>query len=549
MEKFLISYTANGEKFTAKECKTPHFTLEVEHSGERTTVFLNAETPVTVDKFMIALDYAFKEDQRVFVNGYQSWTDSKEYFLDEEMTELSKFAERYVKNPLVKKIGLGKSGDYFICDYPRKKGVFYGFSYGYVRLGNTVDIFGSLSERCGFTIVRFDVEKSQVFIEKDLEGVTFSGRQTVADFAVVSGEYDEAFDKYFELMGVKCLQNETKCGYTTWYNYYGNVTQDIVFRDLEALSKLDEKVDIFQIDDGYQKAIGDWTETKEEKFPDGMKKIADEIHKNDMLAGLWLAPISATRNSSVYINHKDWLVHDEKGKPYCAGHNWGGFFALDIYNEEARAYIKNFFDVILNEWGFDMVKLDFLYAACVLPIHGKSRGEVMCDAMDFIRECVGEKMILGCGVPLMPTFGKVDFCRVGADVDLCWRHKKYRTREDVSTPNTVNCTIFRRHLNGRAFLNDPDVFLLRDNNLDMTFEQKELLAKINSVFGSLLFVSDNVSDYSDKQMQVFLNTIKKRDVKIISAEYVEKDIISVEYIADGEAQSFKFNSETGETIQ
>ncbi len=30
------------------------------------------------------------------------------------------------------------------------------------------------------------------------------------------------------------------------------------------------------------------------------------------------------------------------------------------------------------------------------------------------------KIILGCGVPLMPAFGKVDFCRIGADVDLEW---------------------------------------------------------------------------------------------------------------------------------
>ena len=67
-------------------------------------------------------------------------------------------------------------------------------------------------------------------------------------------------------MGVKCSQTEKKCGYTTWYNYYGSITEDIVIRDLEALSKLNEKVDIFQIDDGQQKAIGDWLETKQEKL-------------------------------------------------------------------------------------------------------------------------------------------------------------------------------------------------------------------------------------------------------------------------------------------
>ncbi len=545
MEKIIINYKSGNKSFCCEGGNSPHFTIETEEKNGRTTVVLDAKTPITVDKFQIVLPYSFSERQRIFVNGYQSWTDSREYFIDEKMDGLSRFAERYIHNPVVKKIGLGKSGDYFICDYPRENGVFYGFSYGYVRNGKDIDILGSLSERCGFTIIRFDVPRLRIFIEKDLAGVVFTGRNTVADFAVISGEYDEAFDKYFNMMNVRPIRNEQKCGYTTWYNYYGGVTEQIVLRDLEALSALDEKVDIFQIDDGYQKAIGDWLNTKEKKFPGGMKKIADSIHKKNMLAGIWLAPFSATRQSSVYKEHRDWLVSDEKGKPYVAGHNWGSFYAIDFYNKDAAQYIRNFFSVILNDWGFDMVKLDFLYAACVLPIHNKTRGEVMCDAMDFLRDCVGNKMILGCGVPLMPAFGKVDFCRVGADVALNWNRRKHTIREDVSTPNTVNCTIFRRHLDNRAFLNDPDVFLLRGNNINLSFEQRKLLAKINGIFGKLLFVSDNVNDYNGEQMRVFSDTIRKKDVKIISAEYVEKDIIEVNYLLNGAKHSLKFNSETG----
>lgn len=547
MEKILINYTVKGKTFTANELKSAHFSLEKQENGCRTTMYLNAEEPLTIQKFQIIYPYRFNQNSRVFVNGYQSWTDSREYFIDEEMKELSRFTEFYVKTPLVQKIGIGKSGDYFICKYPRRKGLFYGWSYGYVRTNNRIDLFGSLSERCGFTIIRFDAENQQVIIEKELEGVTFTGRTLIADYAMLTDEYDTAFDKYFDLMGVQCTQKEKKCGYTTWYNYYGSITEDIVVRDLEALSKLDEKVDIFQIDDGYQKAIGDWTETKKDKFPNGMKKIADEIHKKNMLAGLWLAPLAVTANSSVYKKHKDWLICDKKGKPYVAGPNWGPFYALDIYNKDAAAYIRHFFNVILNEWGYDMVKLDFLYAACVLPIHNKTRGQVMCDAMDLIRDCVGDKIILGCGVPLLPAFGKVDFCRIGADVDLEWTRRKHRIREDVSTPNTVNCTVFRRHLNGRAFLNDPDVFLLRDSNTKMSFAQRALLARINSYFGSLLFVSDNVEDYKDNQMKVFLDTIRKKDIKILNAEFSEKNIISVTCLADGREESFRFNSETGES--
>lgn len=54
------------------------------------------------------------------------------------------------------------------------------------------------------------------------------------------------------------IKTRLHSGYTTWYNYYGNVTEKIVKRDLQALLRLTEKLDIFQIDDGYQNAIGDW---------------------------------------------------------------------------------------------------------------------------------------------------------------------------------------------------------------------------------------------------------------------------------------------------
>ena len=170
-----------------------------------------------------------------------------------------------------------------------------------------------------------------------------------------------------------------------------------------------------------------------------------------MLAGLWLAPFAATPKSYIYNKHKDWFVKNKNGKIPFASHNWGGFYALDIYNNEVRQYLKEVFDTVLNVWGYDMVKLDFLYACCIIPFNGKSRGEIMCDAMDLIRELCGDKLILGCGVPLAPAFGKVDFCRIGADMALSWGKKPF-SREDVSTKHALLNTIFRRELDGLSLI-------------------------------------------------------------------------------------------------
>ncbi|MDE6384522.1 MAG: alpha-galactosidase [Eubacterium sp.] len=543
---FKLKYEAGGKQFTTESVDAEHFSLNVKNADNKLNVSINPKAEIKISEFTVKCPYHFKADDRIFVNGYQSWTDSYEYEPNGQMQELSKLTEFLVTKSPLKHIGFSKSGDNLFHEFPRKSGIFYGWSYAYVRNENKVELFGSLNEKCGYTIITCDTSKDCIFISKDLEGVTFNNETELLSFTFISDEYDKAFDLYFEQMGVKCRENKRRTGYTTWYNYYGNINEKVVLRDLNSISKLNTKIDCFQIDDGYQNAIGDWLDTDKKKFPSGMKSIADSIHKNDMLAGLWLAPFAGTISSKLYREHKDWFIKDKNGKPYKTGHNWGGFYSLDIYNPDVRAYLKHVFDVVLNDWGYDLVKLDFLYGACVLPMHNKSRGEIMCDAMDLLRECCGDKLILGCGVPLMPAFGKVDYCRIGSDISLGWKPRKHAIREEVSTTHAVCNTIFRRHLDGRAWMNDPDVFLLRDKNVKTDFEQRKLLAKINSTFGSLLFISDNIDEYNDSQLDVLNETFRNKNIKINRAEFVQKNTMEVEYSENGIDYKLKFNVQTGD---
>ena len=197
---------------------------------------------------------------------------------------------------------------------------------------------------------------------------------------------------------------------------------------------------------------------------------------------------------------------DETGQPVPGGGNWSGFYGLDIYNEGVRGYLKRVFDTVLNKWGYGLVKLDFLYAACLVPRHDKTRAEIMLDGMKFLRSLCGNALILGCGVPLASAFGLVDYCRIGCDVSLSWNDKLYMRlfhRERPSTKNTILNTVFRRQLDGRAFRCDPDVFLLRDNNISLSAEQKRTLAVVNALFGGVLFTSDNVAEYSGDAMKLW----------------------------------------------
>lgn len=547
MEKFKLNlkYRIGDNQFKTSSLKNKDLEITYKASKKRIYVKIKTKTPIEIDHFSISLPYKFERNDRVFVNGYQSWTDCREMFIDEIPQHTFGPATLVLKNTL-----LGASGAYNFTENTKNRGEFIGFSYMYVRDYKEYDLFASLTERTGYTIFKTDCSNGWIHVIKDLEGVVYDGEYEILDIVNLTGESDEVFDEWFNLMNIDKPAAKVKNGYTTWYNYYSKINQNIVTNDLEALSKINADVDIFQVDDGYQTATGDWLVVDENKFPNGMKYVADKIHEKNMLAGIWIAPFGAEFNSKVLRDHPEWFIRCPNGRLVTCGPNWGGFCALDIEVPEAREYIKNFFDYILNEWGFDLVKLDFLYAAAQIPNHNKTRGQLMCEAMDFLRECVGDKEILGCGVPLMPAFGKVDYCRIGADVGLSWNKSIFSHREIVSTINTLGNTIFRRQLNGRAFLNDPDVFHLRDNNIRCNFEQKKIISTINKLFGSVLFTSDDVSKYNQTQMDQLIKVFTKDDIKILKAEFLEcnKRIITIDYLINGEFQNFKFNLEKGTLV-
>ncbi len=542
MKRFKINleYMVDKVIYKTNLFETEHFKIDYTATESHIKLTVIPLFPLENVKFKMTVPYDFRSNSRIFLNGYQSWTECREHFIDDEpiRLDLKQEALRLIRPT-------SPYGDYNFVKYDRRKGCFHGFSYGYVRNIDEFDLFGSLSERYGYTIIRANVPDREFIFERELEGVTIDQEYVLIDIVHFRGKEKEVYDKYFSAMNIPAPHVGRTNGYTTWYNYYADITEDIVATDLEALSKVNSKIDIFQIDDGYQTAVGDWLSIDSKKFPNGMKYIADKIHEKGLKAGLWLAPLSCQVNSQIAKEHPEWLICDKYGKKVLCGINWGNFYGFDLEKPEVREHIKHFFDVVLNEWGYDMVKLDFLYSVCVLPRNNKSRGQLMCEAMDFIRECVGDKLILGCGVPLAPAFGKVDYCRIGADIGLEWNKSKM-ILEDVCTRTTLWNTIFRRGLDGRAFANDPDVFLLRDNNMTSSFSQRKISATVNHIFGSLLFTSDNVGDYNQEKLDVLLHIFNNDKPQLLSAEFITKDLIEIKYIENGEEKRLCFDSNNGE---
>ena len=503
------------------------------------------EEAVELEEVSAVFRFNFDKDDALFLNGYQSWTYSPERNRKQYDTSM-----QFVPKALDKKFGFSQYGDgYFVPPIPRKglrAGMKKGYTYAYVRRGQSFSLFASLSEHTGFTRILFNTADNTITFQKDCHhrflqpGETYTGLNLI----FCEGGENAVFDEWFAAMGVKALPARPKVGYTSWYNCYQNISEEQILRDLEGMKTLPVKPDIFQIDDGFEPFVGDWLTVDDKKFPGGIEPIIQKILDEGYQAGIWLAPFVAERSSALFKDHPDWFQYKD-GQPVFTGANWSGGLALDPYNEEVRDYIRRSIQRF-KDMGVTLFKLDFLYAACMTPRPDKCRGEIMAESMDFLREVCGDAQILGCGVPLASAFGRVEYCRIGPDMSLDFDDKLFMRafhNERPSTLHTQRNTLYRRQLDGRAFRNDPDVFLLREENTTLSDEQKHTLAVVNALFGSVLFASDDFSKYDEKKRRLFAALCALQGAKVLSVENgpLEKKLrsVTVRYALNGEERSIE----------
>lgn len=104
-----------------------------------------------------------------------------------------------------------------------------------------------------------------------------------------------------------------------------------------------------QIDDGYQRAAGDW-ETNN-KFTHGHRWLTNQIHERGFLAGLWVAPFAVGEKSDLFKEHQDWLLKNPDGTPLKVSfaENWGGnVYVLDPTIPDVKRWLTKLFPKITH---------------------------------------------------------------------------------------------------------------------------------------------------------------------------------------------------------
>ena len=540
---FLLRYSTKDAAcfLTEKSEGTDAVRVSVEEKGAQRTILLTAKEDISLDGFEERLAYLSGEEGKgdtFFFNGYQSWTDSFERSLCEKEKNLKK-----VPKILVDTFAFDRYGDYTF--YPYDKERLHGYDLFYEKGKRPCFLF-NLNAANAYLVIEAERASGKIKLYSDVKGATVKAgeRFVLASYALYPS-FEEGLAAFLEKYP---LQNREKIfGYTSWYNYYQDVNEEIILRDLDAL---DSKFDLFQIDDGFETKVGDWLCVDPEKFPNGLEPLVEMIHLRGLKAGLWLAPFVAEEDSALFRERKAWFKRDEKGAFVKCGSNWSGFYALDLENEEVLAYIEKCLKHYA-EMGFDFFKLDFLYAANLPSYEGLTRSMAAERAYRFLRECLPDRLILGCGATLSNAAGKFDYMRVGPDVSLSFDdafYMRFFHRERPSTKTTVQNTIYRSFLNDRFFGNDPDVFLLRDENLKLKEKTKTALLTINALFGSVLMTSDNLKTYgaaARRKLEEAFDLFRHAEVKDFSRKGKR---IFIRYEKNGEEKTVVYDKEKGELI-
>lgn len=393
----------------------------------------------------------------------------------------------------------------------------YSFNYIIIKSNNNYSLWGNPNKYSNI-IFGYNQKENSIAVyhmENDF---------SLDNLIINTGRLFAVQSEYFEKLGYKSIPKKNESGWTSWYQYYTDINPTLLSKQIENLKKLNVETKYFQIDDGWQEGIGSWIPNA--KFKGQMKSLADKATASGMIPGLWLAPF-IVEEKIVSTLPENWVKKDTNGNKIIAGRNplWSGkYYSLDWKNPEVKNYLKKCFHTVIYDWGYKLLKLDFLYAA-VLKSDGKLNKDLV-ESYRLLEELTDGAEILGCGaitIPEMP-FKKL---RIGADVAHKWEDKilanfiKYRERVSTiaSLRNTVNRAIWNQYI----CENDPDVFFLKQKKLKLNKTEIHTLLLLNYCLGTVHFTSDDVSDYTPSDLELYFKQFPSIKKEIIDLEIVDKE--------------------------
>ncbi len=312
----------------------------------------------------------------------------------------------------------------------------------------------------------------------------------------------DAYGEAIRLLHHARVSENNLIGWWSWTAFYSGISQGTALTNAHWLAQHLKAFgyDYFHIDEGYQYARGEYTTPNAAQFPDGMRRLSHEICRLGLKFGLWTAPFEVTDRASVYERHKEWLVHNARGKPIqvgVVGHSGPDrLYGLDTTHPGAQEYLRQTYKTLAREWGVRYIKLDFMDTTAIEGYHYRPNTtalEAQRIGLEIIRKAVGEDVLLDKdGSPMLNAVGIVDEGRVSVDTGHSFQASK----------EAVPGIAARYYMHRNFFINDPDSFtvsrqLIPDHDwhqskTPLTLNEAQVSITLSAVSGGMYEIGDDL---------------------------------------------------------
>jgi alpha-galactosidase len=429
------------------------------------------------------------------MNNWQSWGPIQKATPSDRYPELESVYENYspyVFSPVPEFLTKGPASDYFVAWEGK--------------------VLGFLTSKIAHPF--FAVEGSDLVGYQDYFDAAFDDPVPIEPFVLLDGKpIEDLLDLY-----ARHVKKENRVrthpwnpvGWCSWYHYFGKLVWGDVLQNLRIARKNPRSFpfEVFQVDDGYETEIGDWM-TAKPGYP-RLGGLAGAIKENGFRAGIWTAPTSASETSELFGRHREWMVRTD-GRPKKSYRGWGKtVYALDTTHDGAKDWLYRTFRA-LRQAGFDYFKIDFLFSAAMPGSRRRNVTPVQAyrEGLEVIRRAAGRGFVLGCGAPLLPSVGLVDGMRIGEDTAPYWKTKP----SGFQGPNAyfaLKNALLRQFMHGRFWTNDPDCVLVRDRDIELTRNERELYALAAGALDNMLVLSDDLSLVDERGKKLFRRALGLR---------------------------------------
>ena len=226
-----LTYIINDKKYDVSESDN-NIIIEIKKSAHREKITVKALNDLVLNYASNSLDIEFSDDSKFFLNGYQSWTDTKECYLYEKekiARRAKRFFKKFKKNDtfgktrdlLLNRFAFDRYGDVLSYDYSTNK--LHGYDIFYIK-GKKEFFSYNYNFRNAYLVYEILRKERKINVVSDIKKLHLKKGEefTLFDYSLFDNN-EEGLKGLYELYPYK--YSEKIFGYTSWYNYYQNITE------------------------------------------------------------------------------------------------------------------------------------------------------------------------------------------------------------------------------------------------------------------------------------------------------------------------------------